>query len=294
MTTSSSSSSSSPALPPLYFEEQQRETPQLPSELMSMTLEYCNWGDLAKLANVQKSWQRIMADAASHSLEAKWGLAQSLLNGTNGLSTNPIRAIEIMKELANIEIDMESEDATITNPQVTCYAPAMNQISECYFHGIGVNKSSKTGLLWLQASFEYGEDITAAHEMALIYEYGRNEVEVDVIAAFNWFEKAAGAGHVEAMTELGLCYELGCGVEQDDETALDWYTKAANLGHVTAKFSVGEAFEAARGVPQSDEEACLWYYRAALVGDEDSKVALRRLYDIARIIFPGVSALLNV
>jgi hypothetical protein len=75
---------------------------------------------------------------------------------------------------------------------------------------------------------------------------------------------------------------------------LDWYTKAANEGHATAKFSVAEAFEEARGVPQSDEEACLWYYRAALVGDEDAKKALRRLYDIARIVVPGVAEILGV
>ena len=95
------------------------------------------------------------------------------------------------------------------------------------------------------------------------------------------------------MVELGLCYELGCGVEQSDEHALDWYTKAANLGHATAKFSVGEIFEEARGVPQSDEEACIWYYRAALVGCDDSKLALRRLYDIARIVIPNVATILN-
>ena len=99
---------------------------------------------------------------------------------------------------------------------------------------------------------------------------------------------------MEAMNELALCYELGCGVEQSDEKALDWYMKAASLGHATAKYSVGEAFEEARGVPQSDEEACIWYYKAALDGDEDSRQALLRLHDIARIVVPGVGRLLNV
>ena len=78
------------------------------------------------------------------------------------------------------------------------------------------------------------------------------------------------------MAELGLCYELGCGVEADDETALDWYMKAAEAGHVTSKFSVAEAFEEARGVPQSDTEACLWYYKAAVEGCDDSRRALNR------------------
>ena len=96
------------------------------------------------------------------------------------------------------------------------------------------------------------------------------------------------------MAELGLCYELGCGVEQSDEQALDWYMKAANLGHITSKYSVAECFEEARGVPQSDEEACLWYYKAAIEGDHDSKMALKRLEDIARIVVPGVRAILDV
>merc|ERR1711865_1085441 len=97
----------------------------------------------------------------------------------------------------------------------------------------------------------------------------------------------------ESMVELGLCFEIGAGVEQDDEKALDWFTKAANLGHALAKFSVGEIFEEARGVPQSDTEACIWYFDAAQNGCQDSKLALRRLYEIARIVVPCVTAILN-
>lgn len=220
-----------------------------------------------------------------------------MLHGTSGLERNPERALSFLKELAQVATDENDHPIetlkSSSNEPVDCFAPAMKAIAECYFQGNGVAKKPTTGLAWLQASFEIGKDIHSAHETAMLYEYGRNGIEVDVVAAASWFEKAAVAGHVDAMAELGLCYELGCGVEQSDEIALDWYTKAANLGHATAKFSVAEAFEEARGVPQSDEEACLWYYRAALVGDEDSKKALRRLYDIARIVVPGVAEILN-
>ena len=296
-------SSCQPSLPPLYFEERsatrsQEEintynSPELPAEILSLCLaNFANWGDLAKLACVQKSWSKILMDASEHSISAKWELAKALLEGKCGLAKNPDRAFSILKELANVKTNDDNKPYEIDEGK-TCFSPAMKKISDCYFNGVGVEQNSKTGLSWLQASFELGNDLDAAHESAMIYEFGRNGIDVDVIAAAQWFEKAAEKGHVEAMTELGLCYELGCGVEQSDETALDWYTKAAHLGHVTAKYSVGEAFEEARGVHQSDEEACLWYYRAALMGDEDSKVALRRLYDIARIVVPGVSQVLN-
>lgn len=297
-----SKDSSRPILPALYFEN--TRTPnsnssslELPSEILSHCFSFCNWGDLAKLASVQSSWSTILVDAAEHSKGAKWELAQALLHGHSGLAKNPFKALQILRQLAQVptdEHDLPVNELSQVERSVGCYAPAMKAISGCYFSGEGVvAKEPATGLAWLHAAFYYGKDLDAAHESAMLYEYGRNGIEVDVVAAFEWFEKAAQAGHVEAMSELGLCYELGCGVEQNDEQALDWYTKAANEGHATAKFSVAEAFEQARGVPQSYEEACLWYYRAALVGDEDSKKALRRLYEIARIVVPGVADILG-
>jgi TPR repeat protein len=303
-----------PIVPPLYFEsktttdesKKNSSSSSLPPEILTLCLTtYANWGDLAKLACVQKSWSNLLMDSANQSPESKWELAQALLKGDCGLARNAERAVAILKELA-VAVPLDNDGKPINNNNDnnnndnkqqqqcnSCFTPAAKQLAECYLQGQGVAQDSQLGLAWLEAAFYYGHDAEAAHETALIYEYGRHSIAVDVVAAAQWFERAAEAGNVEAMAELGLCYELGCGVEQSDEQALDWYTKAANLGHATAKYSVGEIFEEARGVPQSDEEACLWYYRAALVGDPDSKAALRRLYDIARIVVPGVADLLN-
>lgn len=296
---------SQPTLPPLYFAIQQSSrlhnddsnsvcVPELPAEILSKCLcDYADWGDLAKLACVQKSWSNTLMDASKNNTESKWELAQALLEGTCGLQKNPERAMKLLKELARVTMDDQDQPTGVVNKGEESFAPAMKKIAECYFEGAGIAQNSTIGLAWLKAAHELANDADAAHDTALTYEYALHGIEIDVVAASQWFEKAAVAGHMEAMAELGLCYELGCGVEQCDEMALDWYTKAAEKGHVTAKFSVAEAFEEARGVPQSDEEACLWYYRAAILGDEDSKMALRRLYDIARIVLPGVGELLN-
>jgi TPR repeat protein len=297
-------------LPPLYFQIRD-ETPIhendscLPSELLQRCfLEYADWGDLAKLACVQQAWSKIMYDACGGSLQSKWELANALEQGTNGLQRHPVMAMQLYLELSNVHmlIEEQTEDDNSQHmPRLQrldeskeCYAPAMKRVALCHMTGTGVSVSdTSTGLAWLEASHLLGHDMDAAHEVALIYEYGTYGVAIDVVVAAEWLEKAANAGHMEAMAELGLCYELGCGVEQSDERALDWYTAAANKGHLTAKFSIAEAYEEARGVPQSDEEACLWYYRAAIEGDEDSRKALRRLEDIARIVVPGVRALLD-
>ena len=37
----------------------------------------------------------------------------------------------------------------------------------------------------------------------------------DYDQAFGWFNKAAERGFTRAITNLGICYELGCGCEKD-------------------------------------------------------------------------------
>ena len=292
----------SPTLPPLFCDAIKAQpvvatngdsSVEMPAELLHKCLvQFANWGDLAKLATVQQGWSDIMMEAANQDRDSKWELAQALLKGEAGLEQNFAKAFQLLSELANVTVNEENFPVA-TDADKECFAPAMKAIANCYFEGNGTDQNSPAGVAWLRAAYEMGDDMDAAHDLALVYEYGRHKVDIDIFAAAEWLTKAAEEGHIEAMAELGLCYELGCGVEQSDTDALDWYMKAANAGHTTSKYSVAECFEEARGVPQSDEEACLWYYKAAIEGDHDSKVALRRLEEIARIVVPGVRALLD-
>lgn len=298
MTDSSTTGSAQiPSVAPLYFADKNSTDPesplsQMPAELLRHCLtSYADWGDLAKLSAVKGEWKNTMYDAAAHGgHEATWELAQALLEGTHRLERNPTHAMTLLKQLAGVEM---TQEGTVTTTDSKPFAPAMKCIADCYLTGNGVEAAAAVGVQWLEAAFHVANDVEAAHKLALLYEYGEHDVEIDVFVAADWFYNAAKGGHVEAMAEYAMCCELGCGREQDDEEALGWYIKAANEGHTTAKFSVGEAFEEARGVPQSDQEACLWYYKAAVEGDEDSKKALRRLQDIARIVLPGVMGILN-
>jgi len=288
---------SRPVLPPLYFHEQevnkktdtQSVFQALPSELaMHCLVEFATWGELAKLATVQSSFKNLLRDAADHGgIEAKWELAQALLEGTHGLQRNPEQAVKYLLELALGKDEEGKEGDEEGGQKKELFSPAMCKLAMCYLLGDGVEKDLDKGLKWLEYAANEGQDIYAAHQIALIYEYSLYGIETDVVLAAEWFLKAAEKGHVEAMAEYAMCCELGCGREQSDEDALEWYTRAANMGHVESNYSVGEAFEEAKGVPQSDSEACLWYYKAAVMGDEDSKRALQRLQDIARIVLPG-------
>jgi len=293
----------------------------LPGECLSHVTSYLNWGDYFGLQGVnQGQFGSIVDDAASHGgKDSQWELAEALLEGTHGLCgrTNPTLAFHYLHNLTGL-VETEEEDLTLEahisallheddndgqsqalpplQESKDAFAPAMRKMAQCYLEGKGVEEmDGKKGLYWLKAAYLYGNDVEAAYEIAMIYEYARYGMEVDVVLAAKWFHLAASGGHVEAMAEYAMCCELGCGVDQSDEDALEWYTRAARLGHVTANYSVGEIFEEARGVPQSDSEAVLWYYKAALMGDQDSRRALDRLQDITRIVIPGyTTALLSI
>ena len=57
--------------------------------------------------------------------------------------------------------------------------------------------------------------------------------------AFVWYRARAGLGDVDAMFNLGVCYEEGRGVRQDGKMAFAWYQRAASRGDSDALFSLG-------------------------------------------------------
>jgi TPR repeat protein len=52
--------------------------------------------------------------------------------------------------------------------------------------------------------------------------------------AVKWFRRAADQGDPDAQYNLGLMYEKGRGVSQDDAEALEWYRRAEDQGNAAA------------------------------------------------------------
>ena len=70
--------------------------------------------------------------------------------------------------------------------------------------------------------------------------------------------KAAEQGHAAAQYMLGLCYELGEGVEQDQVKAVEWYRKAAEQGQAVAHCSLGRCYaEGKEGHDDRRYESCV-------------------------------------
>ena len=70
-----------------------------------------------------------------------------------------------------------------------------------------------------------------------------------------WFRLAAEQGDASAQTNLGLMYEQGDGVPQDDAEAAKWYRLAAEKGEARAQNNLAGMYYDGVGVPQDYAEA---------------------------------------
>ena len=90
------------------------------------------------------------------------------------------------------------------------------------------------------------------------------------------YRQAAEQGHARAQYKLGLSYDEGRGVPQDDAQAAHWFRQAAEQGDAEAQYKLGVMYDEGRIIPhlyskgfrwgrepQADAEAVRWYRRAA-------------------------------
>ena len=87
----------------------------------------------------------------------------------------------------------------------------------------------------------------------------------------------ADQGYANAQYNLGVMYEKGRGIAQDDAEAAKWHRKAAEQGDPFAQSRLGWMYEKGRGVAQDGAEAVKWYRKAAEQGHAGAKRALRKL-----------------
>ncbi len=80
----------------------------------------------------------------------------------------------------------------------------------------------------------------------------------DFTAARAHWQRAADAGDLEALVELGLMHGNGRGGEQDHAAARSCFETAAEEGHMEAEYSLGVLFNAGLGVEVDAAEAAYW------------------------------------
>ena len=104
----------------------------------------------------------------------------------------------------------------------------------------------------------------------------------DYATALQHFEPLAEQGDTDAQFNLGLMYDLGSGVTEDDAEAAMWYRRSAEQGHAVAQFNLGVMYDNGEGVAQNALEAVAWYRRAAEQGYSEAQHNLGVIYASGR------------
>jgi TPR repeat protein len=92
----------------------------------------------------------------------------------------------------------------------------------------------KLAKLYFEAAEAY-EHPQARNELGLFY---YNEAK-DYRQAAEWFHLAIEKGCPYALTNLGLCYEKGHGVEKNTDQALTLYKQSVEQGNPSAMYPLG-------------------------------------------------------
>jgi len=102
--------------------------------------------------------------------------------------------------------------------------------------------------------------------------------KVMMAQGYSWLQKAAGAGDVEAVVDIGDAYYNGKGVAESPSAAIIWYTKAGEAGNVEAMRKLGLIFKDNRVLTDYDA-AYKWLKRAADRNDGAAISAIGDMYD---------------
>ena len=79
-------------------------------------------------------------------------------------------------------------------------------------------------------------------------------------------------GSYQAQYILGLFYDNGTGVPEDDAEAVRWYRLAAEQGFDGAQNNLGRMYSAGEGVPEDLVNAYMWFNLSAAQGDEVARL----------------------
>lgn len=109
--------------------------------------------------------------------------------------------------------------------------------------------------------------VSAADFMQGVEAYTRG----DYPAALAEFNTLAEQGHLDAQNNLGVMYNTGKGVKQDNAAAARWYRQAAERGHRDAQSNLAALYVTGKGVPQDYVLAYAWFNQAAQQGDESAR-----------------------
>jgi len=133
-----------------------------------------------------------------------------------------------------------------------------------------------TALRLLRPLAEQG-DAQAQYNLGVLYDNGRG-VPQDNAEAMKWYRKAADQGDARSQNNLASMYATGQGVPKNYAEAMKWFRRAADQGNARAQHSLGFMYATGQGVPQDNAQAVGWYRKAADQGYAHAQFNLGFMY----------------
>lgn len=96
--------------------------------------------------------------------------------------------------------------------------------------------------------------------------------------AFPKLKAAAEKGHKKAQYRVGLCYDKGRGVTEDDAKAVAWYQKAVDQGYAKAQYQLGKCYKNGEGIAKDEKKAVELFLLAAKQDNGDAQYQLAKCY----------------
>ncbi|MCQ2974792.1 MAG: AarF/UbiB family protein [Bacteroidales bacterium] len=142
------------------------------------------------------------------------------------------------------------------------YEKAQYKLALCYENGKGVEKSFGNALEWYKKSADQGNA----------------EAQFKLSRFFEYFLKSPTMQNAEGLRKVGLCYELGYGVDKDLEKAFDYYSRSAEEGDSRALYRLAGFYDKGVVVEQDVEKATLLYKQSADRCDPDALFIMSERY----------------
>jgi TPR repeat protein len=105
-------------------------------------------------------------------------------------------------------------------------------------------------------------DPNAQFLLGMLYDAGKGVAQDQSVAA-SWYRKAAKQNHLLAQVYLGALLYSGQGVKQNYAEAARWFRTAADSGDDLAQFYLGSMYSSGKGVKQDDSTAIRWLTKSA-------------------------------
>ena len=103
----------------------------------------------------------------------------------------------------------------------------------------------------------------AQYNVGITFETGKG-VPQDEVLAVEWFRKSAEGGYANGQYKLAFYYEKGRGgLTQSDAMAATWCRAAAETGAKDPQFTLGRMYAEGKGVSENVDLACMWWRKAS-------------------------------